>query len=108
MTLDLLALVSGMLLSLAFSYIKGLRNKFKQFAPETKRLIMLGLLLVVTGGVYALSCAGWLQQLWPQIAVTCDQRGLFSLVQIFILAAISNQSAYALSPLPKEPVEAAK
>jgi hypothetical protein len=99
MTLDLLSMLAGALLSLAFSYIPSLRNKFDTLLPEVKRLVMLGLLVVVAGGVYGLACAGWLASMWPGASVTCDQRGVLELVKVLILALIANQSTYMISPL---------
>lgn len=92
LTPDLLALVAGVILSLAFSYVPGLNTKFAVLDPIYKRLIMLVLLLITAGGVYGLSCAGLLSY------VTCDQGGAWLLLGIFIRAAVANQSAYLLSP----------
>ena len=91
-----LALISGAVLSLLFSYIPGLNVKFAELGSEVKRLIMAVLLLIVAGSIYGLSCAGWGASFG--IAVTCDQVGLMNLIQVFVLALIANQSAYAITP----------
>lgn len=92
MSANVLAGLAGIVLSLLFSYIPKLNAKFAALAPEVKRLIMLGLLALVAGGVYGISCSGW----W--VAVTCDQAGIKQLVEAFIAAIIANQSVYSITP----------
>ena len=96
MTAESLALISGAVLSLLFSYIPGLNVKFAELGSEVKRLIMAGLLLVVAGSIYGLSCAGWGTSFGVEVA--CDQEGLLNLVQVFVIALIANQGAYAITP----------
>lgn len=88
-----LAVIAGVLLSLAFSYIPGLNKWFEGIAGNAKRLIMLGLLAVVALAVYGIACLGW----WD-VGVVCDQAGAIALGEQFILAMIANQSAYLISP----------
>ena len=45
-TPEFLAAVAGVVLSLAFSYVPGLRDWYEALAGEFKRLIMAGVLLV--------------------------------------------------------------
>jgi len=92
MTPELLVAIAGIILSLGFSYIPGLDVKFAALDGVYKRLIMLGLILLTAAGTFGLSCAGLID------AATCDQAGAWGLVQLFIFAAIANQSAYMLSP----------
>jgi hypothetical protein len=92
MTPELLVSIAAIILSLAFSYIPGLDVKFAALEGVHKRLVMLGLILATAAGTYGLSCAGWVD------ATTCDQEGIRGLVQLFIYAAVANQSAYMLSP----------
>ena len=92
MTPELLVAIAGIILSLAFSYVPGLDVKFAALEGVHKRLVMLGSILLAAAGAFGLSCAGLLD------ASTCDQAGAWGLVQLFIFAAIANQSAYMLSP----------
>jgi hypothetical protein len=92
MTAEQLALTAGVILSLLFSYIPGLNVKFTALDPVYKRLVMLVLIIISAGGIFGLSCAGILSY------VTCDQAGAWGLVELIVLAAIANQSAYLLSP----------
>lgn len=94
MTDTTLAGLAGVLLSLAFSYIPGLKEKYAAQTGEAKRLIMLGALLVVAVGVFALSCVKWYD------AVTCDVAGAKVLIGLFISSAIANQAAFMLTPPP--------
>ena len=90
-----LCVAAGVLLSLGFSYVPGLNEWFGALAPTRKRLVMLAGLLLVTGGVFALSC---LQAPLGLEKVTCTQAGAWGLLRALAMAAIANQSAYALTP----------
>ncbi len=96
MSAESLSLVAGTILSLAFSYIPGVRSWFLEIDPAIKRLIMLALLAVTSAGVYGLSCLGWGIE-WG-ITLNCDQTGLLGIVRQFIIAVIANQSIYTISP----------
>lgn len=56
MTSENLASMAGIIFSLSFSYIPGLNTKFARLGAEQKRLIMAGMLVIVAGAVYGLSC----------------------------------------------------
>ena len=109
MTSEQLLTISGVVLSLAFMYIPGLREKYAGLSDELKRSIMAGILLLVAGATYFLSCQGLLGAVMSQAAqaVTCDQAGLVELVWAFVLAMIGNQATYQLAPRPAS-VKAAK
>ena len=92
MSPELLAAVSGIILSLAFSYIPGLNKKFAALQSDYKRLIMLGALFVVAAGALGLGCIGRYN------LYSCDVDGAWKALETFIMAAIANQSAYALTP----------
>ena len=90
MTSNQLAEFAGILLSLAFSYVPGLREKYDALEGIYKRLIMLGALLAVSGAVFGLSCAGIMD------SVTCTKTGAIGLFEAFVAAAIANQATYLL------------
>jgi hypothetical protein len=98
MTIDLLALIVGVILSLMFSYVPGLAPKFQALIPETKRLIMAALLFLSAAAVYGLSCGGVLESLWPGLGIACTQIGALALVRIFILSLVANQGTFSISP----------
>jgi hypothetical protein len=87
-----LSAAAGILLSLALSYIPGLRTKYADLHSDWKRLIMLGALLIVTIGIAMLSCT----KLIPYIPCTVD--GILDLIGMFIAALIANQAIYPISP----------
>ena len=92
MTETTLASLAGILLSVCFSYVPGLEGWYKQLAGQYKRLVMLGALLLIAIGVFALSCAGVTAQ------VACTQEGAESLIGLFVSALIANQAAYMITP----------
>jgi len=91
MTSELLSSISGILLSLSFSYIPGLKRWFDTLDREYKQLVMGILLFLVSAAVFGLSCANILDY------VTCDREGILGLVRVFIAALIANQSAYLIT-----------
>ena len=92
MSSELLIVITGVVLSLAFSYVPKLKDWFDPLVPNSKRLIMLGVLLLSAGGVFALACFG------KYDLVTCDASGAWNLLEYFVAATIANQAAYQLSP----------
>lgn len=96
MTAESLALYAGIVLSLIFSYVPGLDGKFAALDATIKRLIMLGLLLLVALAVVGIACSGFGADLG--IAVTCDKPGFVGVLQAFVLAVIANQAAYLVTP----------
>jgi hypothetical protein len=92
MTVEQLGAIAGVILSLLFSYVPGLSDKFGALPATTKRLVMAGLLLLVAGGALALSCANLI------VTVECTQAGLLSLINVYIAALVANQAAYMIAP----------
>ena len=92
MTSEQLGAIAGLILSLAFSYIPGLNDRFAALNPTQKRLSMAALLLVVAVGALGLSCADLLN------AVACTRSGAINLVTTFIAALVANQAAFLISP----------
>jgi hypothetical protein len=89
-------LIAGAILSLCFSYIPGLSERFDALIPTQKRLIMLGMLILVAMAVYGLACFGWGQD-WG-IFLTCNRAELSELIKQLIIAVVANQGIYAISP----------
>jgi len=96
MTADQLAMYAGVVLSLAFSYVPSADGWWANLAVTHKRLVMLGLLLLVALASVGLACAGFATDLGLTIA--CDRAGVVGLLQAFGAAAIANQVAYAITP----------
>lgn len=91
-TPEFISMAAGVLISLAFSYVPGLKDKFQALTPDYKRLAMLLALLIVSLGSLGVACLGRYDGL------TCDNDGLWRVIEVFILAAIANQTAYQLTP----------
>ena len=92
MTSETLLIILGAVLSLVLSYVPGFANWFNPLEDTKKRLIMLGALVVITGAIFGLSCAGWSN------SVTCDKPGAIGLITAFLFALMANQSTFAISP----------
>jgi len=90
-TPEFLAMVAGVVLSLAFSYIPGLKSLYDPLSGVWKRVVMAGLLLVVALVLFGLGCAGILG------GVSCDKSGVIQLISVFIAALMANQSTYLLA-----------
>jgi hypothetical protein len=100
MTLEeLITSGAGVLLSLGFSYIPGVQEKFDTLNGQQKRLLMLALLVLVTAGVYSVACAGFAADF--NLDVACDRVSAVGLLRALFFAATANQVAYALSPQKK-------
>ena len=95
MTSETLILISGAVVSLLFSYFPVLNTWFAAKSADVKRLIMLGVMFVVSAAIFGLSCAG----LGGEIGITleCSKEGVIGLIKIFILSIVANQGAYAVS-----------
>lgn len=91
MTAESLSAISGVVLSLAFSYIPELKRWFDTLNREYKQMLMGVLLLVVSSAIFGLSCAKVVD------FVTCDRAGLLGLVNTFISALVANQSVYLIT-----------
>jgi len=92
MSSELLAGIAGIVLTLLFSYLPGLRNWYDPLPEAKKKLIMLAALFLSAAGVFALACVGRYDM------VVCSVDGAWELGRYFILALVANQSAYSLSP----------
>ena len=87
-----LAATAGMVLSLGFEYIPGLHDRYNALADAKQKLVMLAVLGLTAGGIFAWACVGVFQQ------VSCDQPGALALLSYFVVAAIANQTTHRLSP----------
>lgn len=95
-TSDLMALIIGAVISVLFSYVPGLNAAYAALKEEYKKLIMLGLLIIVSGVIYVGSCKGWFVT-----DIVCGKEGIWSLLTILIYSVVGNQGAFKLSPTAK-------
>lgn len=94
MTSEQLAALAGAVLSLAISYIPGLKDWYDALTPTPKRFTMLVLLALSAVGALVWGCR---LDLAPCVAL-----GWENYLSAFIAAAIANQTAYLLSPISPE------
>ena len=91
---NLLVMIAGVVLSLAFGYVPGLREWYAALDGVRKAQVMAGVLLVAAGGVFAAACYS------PWQFATCDEAGFWQLVELFIAALIANQATYQIAVRP--------
>lgn len=96
MDAELLASVVAIVLSLAFSYVPGVSDRFVALDKKVKQMWMGILLILVAVGSFALSCGGLID-----IGLGCDQAGAMDMLRILIAAAVANQAAYGLTKKEK-------
>jgi hypothetical protein len=82
----------SVILAVLFDWLPGLRPWYDKFDNGQKRGLMAGLLVIVTGAVFGLSCAGWLQTGW-----LCNGTGIQDAIFLLILAVAINQGIHSLT-----------
>lgn len=100
MTVDMLAMIAGALLSLGFTYLPKLNVWYAALSVQGKQLLMLGLLAATSATLVGLSCAG-LTELPFVGLITCDRPGILKMIELLVLAVIANQGTDRISPEPK-------
>lgn len=93
-TPELVAGIVGVILSWLFGWFPGLNTWYAALKSEVKSGIMLGLLALVSVGVYLLAFYGVLQ--------TAEPITVWNLLTVFFTATILNQVAYSITPQNKE------
>lgn len=91
MNAENLGAISGIVLSLLFSYVPGLNAWFAALEKQRKQLIMGLLLVAVALGAFALSCAG------VNGSFICTKDGAIQAGQVLIAALVANQSIYLIT-----------
>lgn len=88
MTPEALSALSGLVLSLALSYIPGLNKVFDGLSADQKRVTVGGLLVLCALGSLAYTC---------QLSTECLTANWQQYVSVLIAALVANQSAYLLT-----------
>ena len=91
-----LAALVGLILSLAFSYVPGLKGWYDGLATSSKQLVMGVSLVIVAAAVFGISCAG-LGSAFGISGVECTVKGAVGFVQVLIAALVANQSVYLIT-----------
>lgn len=93
-THEFITLAAGTLLSLLFSYIPKLNVWYNAMTAEVKRLVMLGMLLIISAAVFLLAFYGVIEiEGWGDL-----QSNIVLFVKTFVMALIANQSTYLITP----------
>ncbi len=100
MSPEILSAAAGVVISLLFKFVPRLNKWFAVKEKETQQSIMLGILFLVALAAFGLACANILNDLFG-VALTCDKSGGIVLARSLILAVVTNQSVYAITPAPK-------
>lgn len=95
MSVEKIAAIAGIVLSLLFSYVPGLSAWYEKLEKPVKQAIMAMLLIVIAAASYGLACAGYSSDLG--LTVTCDRTGVLSLLNVLIAALVANQGMYLLT-----------
>lgn len=95
MTSEALSLVAGLILSLIFTYLPGIRESWAELEASKKQQYMAILLVVVAVGATVLSCFNVI------VAITCTQNDIVTffmrVVVNAVLALSANQSVYQIT-----------
>lgn len=92
LTPEILIAFAAAFLAVICDWVPGLKTWYDKLGNGQKRFLMTGLLVIVTGGVFGLSCAGWLQTGW-----LCSGKGIQDAVFLLILAVAINQGIHSLT-----------
>jgi len=90
-----LSALAGIVTSLLFSYVPGLREWFDPLIGDTKRLLQLSVAFVVAWAIFGLSCAEVLS------TFTCDWPGILEVTRLIVAFLVANQTTYSLTPRSK-------
>lgn len=85
-----IAAVAGLVLSLAFSYIPGLKDWYDRLTPTPKRALMALALIVVTAALLAYKC---------RAESGCYGVNFETYVAALIASLVTNQSTADISPI---------
>jgi hypothetical protein len=91
---DLLLAITGIVISLLFSYFPGLKTWYENQSGK-KALIMLGAILVVSLGYFGLACTPLAAKIG--IGVACTTDGALIVALAFVKIVIANQATYLLA-----------
>jgi len=91
MTQEELAALCGIVTSVVFSYFPGVKTWFDAKPANVKRLLQVGVAVVVAAVVFGLGCAGI-------VTADCSTAGALAMARLIIVFVVANQTAYAVTP----------
>lgn len=96
---NIVAAIAGVLLSVGFGYIPGLRPWYEALDSVRKAQVMAGLLIVAAAAVFGAACYT------PWQALECTQGGFWELVRLLGVALFANQATYSIAVKPTRTAE---
>jgi len=94
MTAELLTKLSGILVSLVFSYVPVVNSWYYNKLPkEWRGLFMAGVMLLITVLFFVFGCYGMFN-----IQIDCTSKSVESLVTTYFWALLLNQGTYLVTP----------
>jgi hypothetical protein len=87
-----LAATAGVVLSLVFSYVPGVKGWFDGLPTDGKRLVTGLSIIVVAGAVFGLTCGNVIGS-----TVACSKQGGLDLLGAVIAALVANQATFVLT-----------
>jgi hypothetical protein len=94
--------LAGMLMSLAFAFVPGLKGWYEKLSSQQKQLFMLGALALIVGGKFGLGCLG------KDASFACTADGGWLALEAFVYSAIANAGTYKATNYLAKPTGAAK
>ena len=91
---DMLILIAGTVISVLFSYIPHLNTWYASQSEEYKKLFMLGVLVLVTGSIYAMGC----YEILNVQNFVCGRESLLEFVGVLLYTIATNQGVYKITP----------
>ncbi len=91
---NLLAMVAGVILSLALAYIKPFKKWYEPKSNEEKVAWMGGFLFLAALAVFGLSCGN----IW--LVVACSKQGAIDLLSALLFALMANQGTFTFAVKP--------
>ena len=103
LTATQLSAIVGVLLSLVFTFIPGLKTWYASLDATKKPVVMVVALFLTTAVIFGLACL----PSSPYQYFTCDIAGFWQAVALFVSALIANQATYLITS-PYKPSAKAK
>jgi hypothetical protein len=100
MTIETLNALLGAFLSLLLSFT-SIRNWYEPLSSDAKRLIVAGVLALISLTSYLLACFDVGAAF--EMGIECGPGGALAILEAFLAAAVANQATYALTP--RKPAE---
>ncbi len=94
---ELLAVIAGTLLSVAFGYIPKLKDWYSAKDPQTQAAIMGLLLLVSVIAIFLANCGAFL----VVVNLTCTKQGAVDALWYFFYALMANQGTFMIAVSPR-------